>query len=169
MAWLVLMGVLCCGLLWPSGLIWRSAEASRARWLAALWGLALGAALLVYGVFPPGAGQAVSARARETFLADRDGLVLLALCLVPWLVVGAFQWWRHGARRRVGQGRAAGGLPDEEQLARNLIAAVDRGGIPLNPAKVNDIARRLGLEVTARAPVEETVERIRAAVGRFRA
>lgn len=51
--------------------------------------------------------------------------------------------------------------------ARQLIAAVDRGGIPLNPAKVNAIARNLGLEVSRKAPVEETIERIRKAVARI--
>ena len=56
-----------------------------------------------------------------------------------------------------------------EDQARALVVAVDRGGIPLNPAKVNDIARRLGLEVRASAPVEETIGRIRAAVGRMSA
>lgn len=54
----------------------------------------------------------------------------------------------------------------EMTQARQLIAAVDRGGIPLNPAKVNAIARNLGLEVSRKAPVEETVERIRQAVTR---
>jgi hypothetical protein len=57
-------------------------------------------------------------------------------------------------------------LPDELCLARDLIAAVDRGGIPLNPARVNAIARNLGLEVSSRAPVEETLMRIRAALAR---
>ena len=46
--------------------------------------------------------------------------------------------------------------------ARRLIDAIDRGGIPLNPAKVNAIARNLGLEVSRRAPVEHTIARIRA-------
>lgn len=46
----------------------------------------------------------------------------------------------------------------------DLIASIDAGGIPLNPAKVNDVARRLGLEVSKRAPVEETIARIRVAV-----
>lgn len=54
----------------------------------------------------------------------------------------------------------------EMTQARQLVAAVDRGGIPLNPAKVNAIARNLGLEVSRKAPVEETVERIRQAVAR---
>lgn len=52
-------------------------------------------------------------------------------------------------------------LSDTDQ-ARLLIAAIDRGGIPLDPARVNAIARNLGLEVSPRAPVEQTIERIRA-------
>ena len=52
--------------------------------------------------------------------------------------------------------------------AKQLIAAVDRGGIPLNPAKVNAIARNLGLEVSRKAPVEETIARIRQAIERAR-
>jgi hypothetical protein len=50
------------------------------------------------------------------------------------------------------------------QRAQALIEAVDRGGIPLNPARVNAIARTLGLEVSADAPVELTLERIRQAL-----
>jgi hypothetical protein len=50
--------------------------------------------------------------------------------------------------------------------ARQLIAAIDRGGIPLNAAKVNAIARQLGLEVSRRAAVEETIQRIRLALKR---
>jgi len=50
--------------------------------------------------------------------------------------------------------------------ARQLIAAVDRGGIPLNPARVNAIARDLGLEVPRHAPVEATLDRIRLALAR---
>lgn len=52
-------------------------------------------------------------------------------------------------------------LPQEVVVARALIKAIDRGGIPLNPAKVNAIARNLGLEVSKSAPVEETIQRIR--------
>ena len=48
-----------------------------------------------------------------------------------------------------------------------MIAAVDRGGIPLKPAKVNAIARNLGLEGSRKAPVEETIVRIRKAVARI--
>ena len=54
--------------------------------------------------------------------------------------------------------------PSEPQRARDPPAAADRGGIPLNPARVNAIARSLGLEVSARAPVEETIARIRKAL-----
>ena len=56
-------------------------------------------------------------------------------------------------------------LSDIEQ-ARRLIDAIDRGGIPLNPAKVNAIARNLGLEVSRRAPIEHTIARIRACLSR---
>ena len=56
-------------------------------------------------------------------------------------------------------------LSDIEQ-AQMLIQAIDRGGIPLNPARVNHIARNLGLEVSTRAPVDQTIARIRACVQR---
>jgi hypothetical protein len=56
-------------------------------------------------------------------------------------------------------------LSDIEQ-ARRLVAAIDRGGIPLNTARVNAVARNLGLEVSTKAPVEETIERLRQAVAR---
>lgn len=52
--------------------------------------------------------------------------------------------------------------PPELEAARGLIRAIDRGGIPLNPARVNQIARDLGLEVSRTAPVEHTIARIRA-------
>jgi hypothetical protein len=55
----------------------------------------------------------------------------------------------------------------DAQRARDLIAAVDAGGMPLNPARINAIARSLGLEVTAHDPVEQTIERLRAAVQRL--
>ena len=54
----------------------------------------------------------------------------------------------------------------DRERAQDLIAAVDAGGVPLNPARVNDIARQLGREVSRSAPVEETIERIRAALRR---
>lgn len=54
----------------------------------------------------------------------------------------------------------------EISQARALIAAIDRGGIPLNTAKINAIARNIGLEVSRQAAVEETIERIRQAIKR---
>ncbi len=59
-----------------------------------------------------------------------------------------------------------GALSNELQAGRDVLAAVDAGGLPLNPARINQIARDLGLEVSRSAAVEETVERIRAAVNR---
>ena len=56
--------------------------------------------------------------------------------------------------------------PSVNARARQLIAAIDRGGIPLNSAKVNAIARDLGLEVSTRARLDETVQRIRQALSR---
>ena len=56
-------------------------------------------------------------------------------------------------------------LTPDQQRAVDLIAAIDNGGIPLNPARVNDIARKLGLEVPTTAPVEVTIERIRMVLG----
>ena len=54
--------------------------------------------------------------------------------------------------------------PSDYERAQALIAAIDAGGLPLNPARVNDIARRLGLDVSSKAAVEDTVKRIRAAL-----
>ncbi len=55
----------------------------------------------------------------------------------------------------------------DRQRALDLVKAVDAGGLPLNPARVNAIARSLGLEVSVRAPVEETIARIRSALARL--
>mgnify|MGYP007086393842 CR=1 FL=1 len=57
---------------------------------------------------------------------------------------------------------------DEFDRARALVDAIDRGGLPLMPSKINDIARELGLEVSRKAPMAETIERIRAAVARHK-
>ncbi len=57
-------------------------------------------------------------------------------------------------------------LPLEIQRAQQILAAVDAGGLPLNPARINDIARNLGLEVCRTARMEETIERIRLALQR---
>ena len=52
----------------------------------------------------------------------------------------------------------------DEQRAQALIAAIDAGGIPLNAARINAIARGLGLEVSTKAPVNDTIARIREAL-----
>lgn len=58
--------------------------------------------------------------------------------------------------------------PQSEIIAaKNLIKAIDRGGIPLNPIKVNQIARDLGLEVAPSALMQNTIERIREALQRI--
>lgn len=52
---------------------------------------------------------------------------------------------------------------DAPDVARGvaLIRAIDAGGVPLNPMRVNDIGRKLGLEVPTSARMDETIERIR--------
>ncbi|MBU3735864.1 MAG: hypothetical protein FGM62_02695 [Methylobacterium sp.] len=57
-------------------------------------------------------------------------------------------------------------LPKEYRAANDLIKAVDKGGVPLNPAKVSAIARDLGLEVSVKDPIEKTIQRIRNALSR---
>ena len=70
-----------------------------------------------------------------------------------------WQWMQRARRAPVPM--------SDRQRAVALVAAVDAGGLPLNPARVNAIARSLGLEVSTRAPVEETIERIRQALVRL--
>lgn len=55
----------------------------------------------------------------------------------------------------------AAAVPPERRRACALIAAIDAGGIPLSPALVNDIARKLGLAVSAHDPMDLTIARIR--------
>jgi hypothetical protein len=69
------------------------------------------------------------------------------------------RWWSFLFREKTSP-------PTDVEQARALIAAIDAGGIPLNPLRVNAIARNLGLEVSRRARVEETVARIRACISR---
>ncbi len=57
-------------------------------------------------------------------------------------------------------------MPPEVRQAKALLAAIDAGGMPLNPARINEIARNFGLSVSTKAPVEDTINRIRAAVER---
>jgi len=70
---------------------------------------------------------------------------------------GVFRWLKN----LLGRHQAA---PSVRQQAAQLIAAIDAGGLPLNPARVNNIARLLGLEVSRHAPVDHTIARIRAAL-----
>lgn len=59
-------------------------------------------------------------------------------------------------------------LPGELQAGLDVIEAIDAGGLPLDAARINRIARDLGLDVSPQAPLEETVTRLRAAVTRGR-
>lgn len=54
-----------------------------------------------------------------------------------------------------------------EQAAVDLVAAVDAGGVPFNTPRINAIAQGLGLDVSRNDKPEATIDRIRAAVGRF--
>jgi|GEM_PF-2536591 hypothetical protein len=56
--------------------------------------------------------------------------------------------------------------PPPLRRAQDLIVAIDAGGLPLIPARVNDIARQLGLEVSVDAQMPETIGRIRLALQR---
>ena len=62
--------------------------------------------------------------------------------------------------------KPADDTPPAIRRARQLIAAIDAGGIPLNPARINRIAEDIGLEVSRKARQEVTIERIRAALER---
>lgn len=64
------------------------------------------------------------------------------------------------------QRRARPHAGSEWQAAQDLIHAVDQGGIPLNPLRVNAIARSMGLDVSRHAAVEDTIARIRVALQR---
>ena len=50
--------------------------------------------------------------------------------------------------------------------SRQLIAAIDAGGVPLDKAIIKRIAESFGLEVPRTARNEDTIERIRAALKR---
>ena len=69
--------------------------------------------------------------------------------------------WITGWRQRWLSKRAAHTEPNHIAHARALVRAIDAGGIPLNPMLVNQIARQLDLDVSSRAPMEQTIERIR--------
>ncbi len=74
---------------------------------------------------------------------------------------------KAGWLRRIRQRLFKAKIPTDIAQAQSLILAIDRGGIPLNPAIVNRIARNLGLEVSAKAPINQTIERIRACLARI--
>lgn len=63
--------------------------------------------------------------------------------------------------------RPADNTPAEIRRAKQLISAIDAGGIPLDPAIIIRIAEGLGLEVSRKARTEETIARIRAAITRY--
>ena len=81
---------------------------------------------------------------------------------------------RVGAAATTSTGTTTGKVGDESTLekpsevlaAEELLKAVDKGGMILNPAKVNSIARNLGLDVSTKAKPVDTVNRIRQAVER---
>lgn len=58
-------------------------------------------------------------------------------------------------------------MPTEIRRARQLISAIDAGGIPLDPARISKIAEGLGLEVSRKARTEDTIARIRTALERY--
>jgi len=57
--------------------------------------------------------------------------------------------------------------PVEIHRANQLVAAIDAGGIPLDPARIVRIAEDIGLEVSRNARTEDTIERIRMAIRRY--
>jgi len=50
--------------------------------------------------------------------------------------------------------------------AKKLLAAIDQGGIPTDPIRINNIGRALGLEISPNAPMAETIDRIREVVNK---
>ncbi len=54
----------------------------------------------------------------------------------------------------------------EIRKAIDLLEAIDKGGVPLSPVKLNNVARDIGLDVSKSAKPEVTIGRIRAAVER---
>lgn len=57
-------------------------------------------------------------------------------------------------------------LPSEFETARDLLRAIDKGGVPLNTAKLNSVGRDLGLDISKNAEPADTIKRIQAAVQR---
>jgi hypothetical protein len=63
--------------------------------------------------------------------------------------------------------RPTDNMPVEIQRAKQLVSAIDAGGIPLYPDRIIRIAEGLGLEVTRNERMEDTIERIRVAIKRY--
>lgn len=61
---------------------------------------------------------------------------------------------------------AATGPLSDIARARQLIAAIDAGGIPLDKTIITRVAESFGLEVSRTARTDETIMRIRAALKR---
>jgi hypothetical protein len=61
----------------------------------------------------------------------------------------------------------ADNMPVEIRRAMQLISALDAGGVPLDSAIIFKIAENLGLELSKKARVENTIERIRAEIARY--
>ena len=120
---------------------------------------------LISGALPP--WLAIALR-RLTMQFDRRFWVGLWAGLPSWL-----RRWFGPSRATAAKPQATFGLTDNRahdpahQQALALVRAVDAGGLPLHPARVNQIARQLGLEVSSAAPVDEMVARIRVALARL--
>lgn len=68
--------------------------------------------------------------------------------------------------RRIFRKSALADGPPEVLRARQLIAAIDAGGVPLDPRRITRIAEDLGLDISRRSRPEDTIERIREALRR---
>ena len=55
---------------------------------------------------------------------------------------------------------------DEIGRALQFLAAIDAGGVPLDPRRIARIAEDLGLEVSRKARPEDTIARVRIALAR---
>ena len=76
------------------------------------------------------------------------------------MTMNAFWHWLRGPK-------ASPEPQSEIARARQLIAAIDAGGIPLDRRHIVRIAESLGLEVSRKEPMDKTIARIRAALGRY--
>ena len=55
---------------------------------------------------------------------------------------------------------------DDLERARALVHAADRGERPIDPDKVRELARALGLEVSSHASASEAIDKIRRELAR---